>query len=188
MYRLITIKDSIRVDPRLLGGPVKEAVEESLKKAYEGLMDKNIGVVLCVTDVFEVGEGKIIPGDAGVYYDATFELLIYRPELHEIVEGVVIELVEFGAFIRLGPIDGLVHISQITDDYISYSKEGVFAGKESKKVIKSGDKVRARIITVSYKHVQSAKVGLTMRQPGLGKIDWLMEESAKEKAGAGANG
>lgn len=186
MYKLITMRDSVRVDPRLLGNKVKEAVEVSLRRTYEGLMDKAVGVVLCVTEVLDVGEGKVIPGDAGVYYDTSFKLLIYKPELHEIVEGVIIELVEFGAFIRLGPVDGLVHISQITDDYISYSKEGVLAGKESKRVIKSGDKVRARIITVSYKQSQSAKVGLTMRQPGLGKLDWL-EEDALEETGAEVN-
>jgi len=187
MYKLITMKDSVRVEPRLLGVPLDEAVEISLRKTYEGLMDKNIGVVLCVTRVLKVGEGKVIPGDAGVYYDTEFELLIYKPELHEVVEGIVIELVEFGAFVRLGPVDGLVHISQVTDDYISYSKEGVLAGKESKKIIKSGDKVRARIITVSYKHSQSAKIGLTMRQPGLGKLEWIMDEIMKENKGAEAN-
>ncbi|MDP6626905.1 MAG: DNA-directed RNA polymerase [Methanopyri archaeon] len=176
MYKLVSMRDSVRVDPALLGKKPMEAVDVSLRKAYEGLMDRQVGVVLCITKVESVGEGKIIPGDAGVYYDTVFEMLIYRPELHEVVEGTIIEIVDFGAFIRLGPIDGLVHISQITDDYISYSKDGVLMGRESKRVLKSGDKVRARIITVSYKHSQSAKVGLTMRQPGLGKIDWAGEE------------
>ena len=59
-------------------------------------MDRQVGVVLCITKVESVGEGKIIPGDAGVYYDTVFEMLIYRPELHEVVEGTIIEIVDFG--------------------------------------------------------------------------------------------
>jgi DNA-directed RNA polymerase subunit E' len=63
---------------------------------------------------------------------------------------------------------------------MSYSKDGVLSGKESKKIVKQGDRVRARIITISTKQIQNAKVGLTMRQPGLGKLEWL-EEGKKGK-------
>ena len=177
MYKIITLKDSVRVPPQLLGKPTLNSVQEALK-VFEGRQDNELGVVLAVTDVQSVGEGRIVPGDGGVYYEATFDLLIFTPEQNELVEGEVIDLAEFGAFIRVGPMDGLVHVSQITDDFMNYSKEGVLAGKDSKKILKQGDKVRARIITVSTKQVQNAKIGLTMRQPGLGKLEWLSE--AKE--------
>jgi DNA-directed RNA polymerase subunit E' len=36
--------------------------------------------------------------------------------MQEIVEGEVVERVEFGAFVEIGPLDGLLHISQITDE------------------------------------------------------------------------
>ena len=50
-----------------------------------------------------------------------------------------------------------------------YNEEHVGLGKESKKSLKIGDKCRARIIAVSFKDLQNPKIGLTMRQPGLGK-------------------
>jgi DNA-directed RNA polymerase subunit E' len=128
----------------------------------------------------DVGEGRIIFGDGGVYYDASYEMLVFNPEQNELVEGEVIDLAEFGAFIRVGPVDGLAHVSQITEDFMNYSKDGILTGKESKKTIKQGDKVRARIVTISTKQIQNAKVGLTMRQPGLGKLEWL-EDAKKEK-------
>ena len=179
MYKLVTVKDSVRVPPTLLGKDTKNSVQDALK-SLEGRSDKDLGVVLTITKVLDVGEGRIIFGDGGVYYDATYEMLVFNPEQNELVEGEVIDLAEFGVFVRVGPMDGLVHVSQITEDFMDYSKEGQLTGKESKRALKQGDQVRARIITISTKQIQNAKVGLTMRQPGLGKLEWL-EEARKGK-------
>lgn len=185
MYEIITLQDSVRVPPKFLQQNTRESIMKALQEGVEGTLDKDIGMVLCVTEIKDIGEGRIIPGDGAVYYDATFDALVYKPELHEVVDGEVIEIVEFGAFVRLGPIDGLVHVSQLADDYMSYSKEGVLSGKDAGRTIKVGDRVRARIVTLSLKQAKSSKIGLTMRQPGLGKIDWLEEEARKKAEGSG---
>jgi len=151
-------------------------VEEQL----EGVIDSRLGIVLAVIDIDSVREGKIVAGDPCVYYDSTFKLLVYKPELHELVYGEVIDNTEFGSFVRIGPIDGLVHISQLMDDFVSYdSKNSVFLGKETKRTLKEGDKVRARIISISF--AEQHKIGLTMRQTGLGNLLWLAEEKKKRR-------
>lgn len=112
-------------------------------------------------------------------------MISFKPELQEVVEGEVVDVAEFGIFVRIGPMDALAHVSQIMEDYISYDrKQGVLIGKESRRSIKSGDRVRARIIAVSMKG--KPKIGLTMKQPGLGKIEWI-EEEVKKKEKAKAN-
>ena len=79
---------------------------------------------------------------------------------------------EFGVFIRLGPLDGMVHVSQIRDDFVSYdNKNAIFMGRDTKRTLKDSDLVRARIISISLASGQY-KIGLTTRQPGLGVIDW----------------
>ena len=41
-------------------------------------------------------------------------------------EGEVVEITDFGVFVRIGPTDALLHLSQITDDYLkSDVKQGV---------------------------------------------------------------
>ncbi|MBU1974164.1 MAG: DNA-directed RNA polymerase, partial [Nanoarchaeota archaeon] len=47
--------------------------------------------------------------------------------------------------------------------------------------LKVNDKCQARIIAVSYKDINRPKIGLTMRQEGLGKIEWLQQQH-EEKA------
>jgi DNA-directed RNA polymerase subunit E' len=168
------------VPPDKLGLPLKEAVKTSIAQKMEGTLDPAIGVVLAVTDIESIGEGKIIAGDAGVHYQAKFKLLTYKPELQELVQGEVVDNAEFGAFVRIGPLDGLVHISQIMDDFVSYdNKNSVFLGKQTKRNLKEGDKVRARVIAVSWG--EQNKIGLTMRQSRLGAMKWFEEERRKKK-------
>ncbi len=188
MYYKITVQDHIRVSPRFFGKDLKDAVKAGIKMKYDGLIDQSMGVVIDVIDVKEVGEGVIIPGDGASYYETTFEILSYKPELQEVVVGRIKDIADFGAFITLGPIDGMIHISQTMDDFVSFAKEKVLTGRDSKRILKVGDVCRARVIAVSFKDPTNPKIGLTMRQPGMGKTDWAAiaqpaaaKEEKKEK-------
>lgn len=179
---MIEIEDIVRVPPNLFGDALEKSLVNLLAETYEGKLDRDVGAIVAITDVKTDGIGNVIPGDGAAYYKTTFTALTYKPELQEVVDGNVIEIVEFGAFVRLGPLDGLVHVSQITDDFLNYDEKGSrFVGKESKKTITEGDLVRARIVTISLKKAKENKIGLTMRQPGLGKVEWLTEKKKEEK-------
>ncbi|MEL7669784.1 MULTISPECIES: DNA-directed RNA polymerase [Methanobacterium] len=178
------IEDTVRVPPTLFDEPLEEIAFELLNENYVGMIDKKLGLMVTVKEIEEIGIGRVIMGDGAAYYNVTFTALFFKPELQEIVEGEVIEITEFGAFVRMGPMDGLVHVSQVTDDYINYdSKRGALLGKESKKTLEEGDKVRARIVALSLKGKSSkeTKIGLTMRQPGLGRPEWIEKEKRKKK-------
>ncbi|KCZ70925.1 DNA-directed RNA polymerase subunit E' [Candidatus Methanoperedens nitroreducens] len=186
MYKRMRLADTVRIAPELLGEPVEEAVKLALRDKLEGLVDKNIGSIVAVTDVIEVGEGHILAGDAGVYYDAIFDAVTFMPELQEIIEGSVLEVVEFGVFAGIGPLDGLVHVSQLTDEYVSYDERNSrLITKESGRAITVGDRIRARIVAVSLneREPRDSKIGLTMRQHALGKLEWLEEARQGRKEG-----
>ena len=89
--------------------------------------------------------------------------------------GEISDITDFGAFINLGPIDGMIHVSQTMDDYVTFAKSGVLTGKETKKSLKIKDLCRARIVAISYKNIRDPKIGLTMRQAEMGKLSDLKE-------------
>ncbi len=185
MYKKMRLADTVRIAPELLGEPVEEAVKVALRDKLEGLVDKSLGAMVAIMDVIEVGEGHILAGDAGVYYDTVFEAVTFMPDMQEIIEGSVLEVVEFGIFVGIGPLDGLVHVSQLTDEYVSYDeKNSRLITRESGRAVTVGDRVRARIVAVSLneREPRDSKIGLTMRQHALGKIEWL-EEARKPKEG-----
>ena len=184
MYLVSKIEDTVRIPPSKFEDPLMDVATEILNESYVGKIDKKLGLMVTVKEIEELGTGKVIMGDGAAYHDVLFTALFFKPELHEIVEGEVIEITEFGAFIRVGPMDGLVHVSQVTDDYINYDgKRGALMGKESKKSLEEGNKVRARIVALSLKGKSSkeTRIGLTMRQPGLGRFEWIEEGKKKKK-------
>lgn len=183
MYKIITIRDIVRIPPNLFSESLEKSILDALRGQYEGKLDNDLGVLITVLNPREIGDGKIIPGDGAAYREAVFDVLVFKPELHEVVKGKVADITEFGAFIRFGPIDGLVHVSQVTDDFMGYNeKTATLAGKDSKKILQKNDVVNARITAISLKStVADSKINLTMRQLGLGKEAWYKGVKAGTK-------
>ena len=186
MFKLITLQDTIRIPPETFGSPLEKVGRDQVKTKYEGIVDEELGYVIAVTGVEVSPIGKIIPGDGATYHKVTFSLLTFYPVIQEIVEGDVVEIADFGAFVRIGPVDALLHVSQLMDDYMSYDeKQGVLLGKETKRRLTSGDHMRVRITAVSLGRAgSSGKIGVTARQPFLGKLEWLKLEASKTKEAA----
>ena len=180
MFYLTEVEDYVRVEPKLFGLPTLEAVSQQLKEIYSNHYDKEMGNVISVIEVLKIGEGVIIPGDGAAYYNSKFKLLTWKPEVNELVPGIISEIANFGAFVDMGTMRGMIHISQTMDDYVSFSKTNTLLGKVSKKILKQGDLCIARIVAISHKG-ETPKIGLTMRQPGLGKLEWINEEKIKKE-------
>jgi DNA-directed RNA polymerase subunit E' len=95
-----------------------------------------------------------------------------------------VETTSFGAFVSLGPIDAMLHVSQISDEYINYDEKNArLICQESKRFIGVGEPVRSRVVTLSLneREPRDSKIGLTMRQSGLGTARWLDEDMQKDK-------
>ncbi len=181
MFYETQAKTRVRVPPTLLQTDIKQAVFQRLGESFEGHIASDIGFVVAVTDVLKVGEGIVIPGDGAAFYETEFKFLSFIPEMQEVILGRISDITNFGAFMNLGAVDGMIHVSQTMDDFISFSKTKTLTGKESKKVLKVGDICRARIIAVSFKDITNPKIGLTMRQPFMGNIKWAEDDRKKAK-------
>ncbi|MDI9393898.1 MAG: DNA-directed RNA polymerase [Euryarchaeota archaeon] len=188
MYKLMKLVDTVRIPPTKLGDEIMPTIKNALREKLEGRVDKRLGSLVAVCDIDEVGEGHILVGDGAVYYDVTFEAIMFFPDIQEIIEGEVVETVGFGAFVGIGPMDGLLHVSQITDDFISHDKKNSrLVSKGGGRSITEGDHVRARIVAVSIneREPKESKIGLTMRQTALGKLQWIEEARRKKHSQAG---
>lgn len=183
MFYLLNVEDHVRVEPKHFGLPTREAIMKQLKEDYVNKVNKEFGYVISVRGVDTIKDGVIIPGDGAAFYNSQFTLLVWKPELHELVYGTIAEITNFGAFIQIGPAQGMIHVSQTMEDYVSLSKTGTLAGKASKRNLGKGDECMARIVAISYKS-EMPKIGLTMRQTGLGKLQWLDDDKKKKEQGA----
>jgi DNA-directed RNA polymerase subunit E' len=189
MYKRVTLRDTVEVPPAHLAEVTPDLVKKLLQDKLEGRVDEDVGSVVSVIEVDEIGDGAVLPNRPGVYYEAEFDALTFDPQMQEVVDGEIVEVVNFGAFVGIGPVDGLLHVSQISDEYLAYDEENQqLASRESNRILSVGDAVRARIVTKSIdeRNPRESKIGLTAKQVGLGKHGWLKDEREERAAQAEA--
>jgi DNA-directed RNA polymerase subunit E' len=177
------MSDVVRIPPNRLTNSLKDTAIGILKEKYESMISPDLGYVIMIIDATASSVGKLVAGDGATYHKVTFEALTFYPKLQEVVEGEVVEITEFGAFVRIGPTDALLHLSQIADDYLkSDVKQGVIIANQSTRSLKIGSRIRARVTAVSLgKGAAMGKIGITCRQPFLGATEWIEQEIKKAK-------
>jgi DNA-directed RNA polymerase subunit E' len=183
MYILTKAEKVVRIPPADLKEDIEAVIGELTKGAYEGKFGEDKIMTVLISNVETVGPGRIVHGDGAVYQTVKYDQLAFRLKDNEIIEGIVCEVVKFGAFVRFGPIDGLLHISQVMDDRVDIDSDNQrLVGKDTGRFLGIGDKVRARVVSIDIneKNPEDSKIGLTMRQPGLGKLEWIVDDQKKK--------
>ncbi|ELU4008937.1 RNA-binding transcriptional accessory protein [Vibrio vulnificus] len=153
--------------------PVVKAIAEKNQKAVKALIgdssflkglravdytDEHFGVPTVTDIIKELDKPGRDPRPE--FKTATFAKGIHNVsdlEVGMILEGVVSNVANFGAFVDIGVHqDGLVHISALTDRFVSDPRE----------VVKAGDIVKVKVMEVD---VQRKRIALSMRlndEPG----------------------
>ncbi len=181
MFSISSLEDVVRIPPNMFGSSLKKASIAILKEKYESMINAELGYIIMILEAKVDEMGKMIAGDGGTYHRVEFEALTFTPKLQEIALGEIVDITDFGAFVRIGPTDALLHLSQVMDDYLqSDVKSGMIIAKQSNRTLKVGSMLRARITAVSLgKAATMGKIGITCRQPFLGAEDWIAEEVKK---------
>jgi len=76
---VVTISDTVRVPPNMFGNSLKESIYNILVEKYEGILDKDVGLILSIGDIKEIGEGKVIYGDGAAYHPVVSRPYVTSP-------------------------------------------------------------------------------------------------------------
>ena len=182
MYKVVTKEDTIRIPAEYIrkDKSLHEHIDRLAASAFEGRFDDNNRFVLVTSNHEPIGRGRIIHGDGAIYQEVRFDAVLFCIEDYEVVEGAVSEVNDFGAFVRIGPMEALLHKSQIMEDMVDANVGmGWIEGRQSGRRIGVGNSVRARIVSLSpdTSDPRRSKIGLTSKQPGLGCHEWLEEDN-----------
>jgi len=142
------------------------------------MVSPTLGYIIIILDATVDPMGKIIAGNGGTFHRVRFDALTFFPQLQEVVHGELVDITDFGAFVRIGPADALLHLSQVMDDYLkSDVAAGIILANQSGRTLRVGSTIRTRITAVSLgKAATMGKIGITCRQPFLGADAWIKEE------------
>ncbi|MFW6375715.1 MAG: DNA-directed RNA polymerase [Thermoplasmatota archaeon] len=185
MYKMEKKQDTIRIPPHRLNEDIDEVAKDIARNELEGIIEDENKLIILATNIKRQDGGKVVHGDGGIYQDVKYDALLFELVEQELILGYLCEVLKFGAFVRFGPLDGLLHISQIMNDKVEVDQGNQrLVGKEQNKSLTIDDEIRARIVTVSIndRSPRESKIGLTMRQNGLGKLEWIKEELEEEEA------
>ncbi len=181
MYKIVTREDTIRIPAEYMkkGQSLDQHIDRLAMTAFEGRFDEQNRFILVTSNHTPLGRGRIIHGDGAIYQRVRFDALLFCMDDYEVVEGAISEVNEFGAFVRIGPMEALLHKSQILDDQVEVNVgAGTIEGRNVEKRLGIGTAVRARIVSLSpdTSDPRRSKIGLTCKQPGLGSLEWLKKE------------
>ncbi|MCQ2052694.1 MAG: DNA-directed RNA polymerase [archaeon] len=183
MYMITQAERVVPIPPSKLNENIDDVIDVLTWKLYEGQFGSDKSLTVLIKNVQPVGPGCIVHGDGSVYQTVKFDQLVFRFKENEIIEGNVVQITKYGAFIKFGPLDGLLHISQVMNERVDVDEDNQrLIGKDSKRTLSVGDRVRARIISmdINEKNPQDSKIGLVTRgQVGLGKLEWIAEDEKK---------
>ncbi len=179
MYTLEVREDTIRIPAEYIreGQSLSQHVDRLAHQAFEGKFDDHDNFVVVTYDHEMIGRGRIIHGDGAIYQNVKFKAVLFHLDTNEIVDGAVSEVLEFGAFVQMGPLEGLLHKSQILEEPVNINQnEGKIIGSRSGSTLSMTNPVRSRVVTLSLNphDPRSSKSGLTCKQPGLGAHDWIV--------------
>ncbi len=143
--------------------PVSQLSLEHYPRVEDGDKNKILGVLQSyVGQPFDVqiitadsNEEKLIVSEKAVF-EKEMENRLGELKIGEVVEGTVTGVVDFGAFVKFGELEGLVHISELAWQRIENPKD----------IVKVGQKVTAKIISID-----KGRVSLSIKQ--LQQDPWL---------------
>ena len=87
-------------------------------------------------------------------------------ESGQVLEGVVQRITDFGAFVDIGGVDGLVHISQLSHQHVDKASD----------VVSEGDKVQVKVLSIDR---DNERISLSIKDTLPGPWSGIAEKAAK---------
>lgn len=108
MFVLSKFKDIIRVPAQHLGQSIEEVLAEELNRRFANKVVLGVGLVICLNDIVEIGESYIFCGDGAIHTRCKYRMIVFRPQIGEILVGTLRSSSKEGLIISLGFFDSIV--------------------------------------------------------------------------------
>ncbi|MBA9027220.1 MULTISPECIES: 30S ribosomal protein S1 [Bacillaceae] len=92
--------------------------------------------------------------------------ILDKIESGQVIEGTVQRLTDFGAFVDIGGVDGLVHISQLSHDHVDKASD----------VVSEGDQVKVKVLSVDR---DNERISLSIKETLPGPWEGIAEKASK---------
>jgi len=116
MFFHVELRKELLLNPKYVGPNIRELLVEKLIQSVEGSCSGRWGFVVCVTDVIEVGKGKIREGGGLATFSIRYNAVVFKPFKGEVFDAVVKTVNKLGFFAQVGPLQVFVSKHLIPPD------------------------------------------------------------------------
>jgi small subunit ribosomal protein S1 len=160
------VKGGLVVDLGVRGFIPASLVEDHFVESFEDYKGRMMTFKIVEMDIEKnrliLSHRAVLQEEKASNKDGILEAL----KVGEIIAGTVQRLAAFGAFVDIGGVDGLVHISQLSHDHIENVSD----------VLKEGDKVNVKILSVDR---DSERISLSIKDTLAGPWEDIEEKAPK---------
>ncbi|OBA27019.1 RNA polymerase C [Hanseniaspora valbyensis NRRL Y-1626] len=89
MFILTKISDLVIIPPEAFNQDPILAIKHEINKKYANKVINRLGLGVSLYDIITMEDGQLKPGDGNSYVQVTFQLIVFKPMLGEIITGFI---------------------------------------------------------------------------------------------------
>jgi len=163
MFYLVRTKMIVPVPPSELRPEmdINDIILGILRSTYEDSVHSEFGYIVAVLGVEIEGLGYITPENPSVFFKVMVEMLVFRPEVGEVIEGPVVSAIETGVYVNIGFTDAFISINALGHEHFRFDiRKGELRGTKTNTVIKPGDWIRGKLFPTTSTLVAGSATSL----------------------------
>jgi len=162
MFYLVKTRIIVPVPPSELHPErdIRDTILGILRNTYEDSVHPDYGYILAVLDAKVEGLGYITPDNPSVFFKVVAEMLVFKPEAGEVIEGPIVNAIETGVYVNIGFTDAFISVNALGREHFRFDiRREELVGTRTNTVIKTGDWIRGRLFPAT----STVSVGSTSR-------------------------
>jgi len=198
MFVLSEIRTLIRLLPKGFDKSLDEQLTDEINRKLANKVMINVGLCLSLHDILEVGESFLFPGDGASHTKVKFRMLVFRPQMEEVLTGKIKSCSKEGVHVSLEffddiliPAESLQHPSRFDETESVWVWEyPVEEGEHHDLFMDPGEQIRLRVVSEQFVDTGPTKPKVTeadqkdevktppyslvgtINEPGLGLLSW----------------
>ncbi|MCR8453866.1 MAG: S1 RNA-binding domain-containing protein [Crenarchaeota archaeon] len=142
-----------------------------VREALEGTVHPDFGYIIAILSGRTKTFGYITTQTPSIFFKVYVEMLVFKPENNEVVEGSVENAIETGVFVNLGFQDAFISINALGQDHFVYDiRTGELQGTRTQITIRRGDWIRGKLLPAATSIIVAegarwSKTRITVRTP-----------------------
>merc|ERR1712227_267472 len=161
---LSELKSLVRLFPRGFNKSLEDQVTDELNRKLANKVLLNVGLCLSLYDILEIGDSFIFPGDGSSHTRVRFRMLVFRPEIEEVLVGKIKNCSKEGVQVSLEffddiliPSDSLQHPARYDDSESVWIWEYPLEdGEHHDLFMDAGEQIRFKVVSESFVDVGPA--------------------------------